>query len=164
MIRRRVDKYGELNDSELAEREQRRHEADDMNGASVSKEHFASCYAIEPSPFTDAWLARTQAKLEDKAAKLAAWIERMQGQACCGDGGPDERGYCSQGPHLGGTKCPLLFWMDVYLASGAYVPDYLRKGRDGTRNESSGSEEGHRERDSVEGVCPADQPSGGEVD
>ena len=28
MIRRRVDTYGELNDSELAEREQRRHETD----------------------------------------------------------------------------------------------------------------------------------------
>lgn len=164
MIRRRVDKYAELNESELLDREQRRHEADRWNGERISKEHFESCHAVEPSPFTAAWLERTQAKLEAKAAKLAEWIERMHGRTCCGEGGPDERGYCSQGPHLGGTKCPLLFWMDCYLASGAYVPQYLRGESNGTRNESCGSEEGHRERDSVEGIRQPDQPSSGEVD
>jgi hypothetical protein len=101
-----LEKRNRMNEAEEQERECRRHGNEGWNCERVSRECFpvAEPYADPPSPFTEAWLAKCRAEIEEQDAKLVAWIDRMKGQICCG-GTPDELGYCPHGPHRTGTKC-----------------------------------------------------------
>ena len=160
-----LEKRNHMNEAEEQERECRRHANEGWNCERVSRECFpvAEPYADPPSPFTEAWLAKCRAELEEQDARLVAWIERMRGQICCG-GTSDELGYCPHGPHRTGTKCPLIFWMDVHLARGDYLPQQTKGSVNVARNEFSGIESEDRERDPVESVRAADRPGSGEVD